>query len=175
VSGARLVDDARAVLGAMDDPRREDFLAFLDSHARPLDRSCEAGHITASALLVDPRAGRALLMLHRKVGRWLQMGGHCETGDLTLRAAAAREATEESGIGGLVLTDAPVALDRHRVRCDGRDLDHLDVQFIALTPAGAVEQANDESLGLRWFDLDDVPSEDAAVLRLAAAARSLVA
>ena len=41
-----------------------------------------------------------LLTLHRKVGRWLQLGGHCEPADTTLAGAALREATEESGLPG---------------------------------------------------------------------------
>ena len=151
--------------------RRDDFLAFLAAHPDALSRECAAGHLTASTLVVDPVNERALLMLHRKVGKWLQMGGHCESDDLTLREAAEREAREESGVQGLTLSDAPVNLDRHGLTSDGRALDHLDVQYLAVIPMGARIEGNDESLGLQWFDFDCVPVDDTAVQRLVAAAR----
>lgn len=164
--------DAELILRALQPGTvRDDFLSFVTVHDDAMQRECGHGHLTASALIVDAQSRRALLMLHRKVGRWLQMGGHCEEGDVTMRDAAAREAREESGITGLVMSDSPVNLDRHRVRCDGRDLDHLDVQFLALAPTGASAIANDESLGLHWFAFDEVPREDTAVLRLVERAR----
>jgi 8-oxo-dGTP pyrophosphatase MutT (NUDIX family) len=178
-----LHDDAVAVLSAYapDGPRqraaREDYLAFLAAHADAMSRGCSAGHLTASALVIDPAAGRVLLTLHAKLGRWLQMGGHCEPGDTSLAVAAAREAAEESGIDGLTLLPAPVRLDRHLMpacRDEGgalRALDHLDVQYVAIAREGAREQMSEESLDLRWFGWDDVPTDDASVLALVAAAR----
>jgi len=80
------------------DALRHAVLAFL--HARPdsCRRSCEPGHITASTLVVDDTTGRILLTLHPRLGRWVQLGGHCEDADTDIVAAALREATEESGI-----------------------------------------------------------------------------
>jgi 8-oxo-dGTP pyrophosphatase MutT (NUDIX family) len=99
------------------------------------------------------------------------MGGHIEADDLTLRAAAAREAREESGLLDLQLTASPVNLDRHSLTCDGRNLDHLDVQFLAIAPPGSVAIGNDESDALRWFEYDQIPSDDTAVQRLVDIAR----
>ena len=110
-------------------------------------------------------------MLHRKLGRWLQMGGHCELSDVSVRAAAAREAREESGIRGLNISAMPINLDRHALQCDGRHLDHLDVQYLAIAPAAATFVANDESLRLQWFAYDDIPRDDTAVTTLVTAAR----
>jgi 8-oxo-dGTP pyrophosphatase MutT (NUDIX family) len=139
--------------------------------AQPLAllRDCPDGHLTASTLVVDADHRRALLTLHGKEGRWLQLGGHCEPGDTTLADAAAREAREESGIEGLRLLPGPVRLDRHWVRCGGGSWHH-DVQYVAVAPRGAFPVISAESRDLAWFDLDALPG-DASVQRLAVAAQ----
>jgi 8-oxo-dGTP pyrophosphatase MutT (NUDIX family) len=94
------------------------------------------------------------------------MGGHCEPGDATVAEAALREATEESGVPGLtLLAGGPVRLDRHPIPAPCHW--HLDVQYAALAPAGAVEAISEESLDLRWFAYDEVASvADTLVVRL---------
>ncbi|WP_314171973.1 NUDIX hydrolase [Streptomyces winkii] len=151
---------------------RRDYLAHLRTHEDGMWKACADGHITASALVVDPSAGRVLLTLHRKLHRWLQMGGHCEPEDASLAAAALREATEESGIDGLtLLPGGPLRLDRHLTPCAW----HLDVQYAALAPEGALEKVSEESLELRWYGYDDVAAAaDESVVRLMERTRALV-
>ncbi|GGR29389.1 NUDIX hydrolase [Streptomyces roseolus] len=163
-----LHDDAVLVLkGYEDQPElRELYLEHLAAHPDGMYKPCSAGHLTGSALVIDPARGRVLLTLHKKLGLWLQMGGHCEEGDPTMEAVALREAAEESGIPGLtLLPGGPVRLDRHPIPapCNW----HLDVQYAALAPAEAVARISEESLDLKWFAYDEVAAvADTSVVRL---------
>nr|WP_202437944.1 NUDIX hydrolase [Streptomyces sp. SID5910] len=152
------------------DELRQVYLEHLAAHPDGMWKACADGHITASALVIDPSRGRVLLTLHRKLRMWLQMGGHCEPVDETLARAALREATEESGIAGLtLLPGGPVRLDRHHTPCAW----HLDVQYAAVAPEGAVEAISDESLDLRWFPYAEVADvADESVVRLVEATRA---
>lgn len=115
-------------------------------------------HLTASALVVDPSRDAILLCLHGRIGKWVQMGGHCEPGDDTLGAAALREAREESGISSLVISPEPIGLDVHPVRCRFGPSVHYDVRYAVLAPPGAEPVCSAESKDLAWFTPDSLPS-----------------
>jgi len=169
-----LYDDAVLVLKGYEgqEELRQAYLDHLTAHPDGVWKACHAGHVTASALVIDPERGRVLLTLHKKLRMWLQMGGHCEPQDVSLEAAALREATEESGVAGLtLLPGGPVRLDRHPIPAPCNC--HFDVQYAALAPSGAVETISEESLDVRWFAYDEVAKvADESVVRLLEATRA---
>lgn len=139
---------------------REAFLGFMAARPDACRRSCEPGHITASALVLDSSGSEVLLTLHPRVGAWLQLGGHCEDTDETLVGAALREAEEESGIDGLKIEPTPLHVDVHPITCSlGVPTRHFDVRFLVTAPAGAQPVRSDESLDLRWWPVNDLPPD----------------
>ena len=143
---------------AAQDALRHSVLAFLLGREDSCRRSCVPGHITASALVVADTGDQVLLTLHPRLGRWVQLGGHCEPDDDDILAAALREGVEESGITGLVLDPRLVAIHVHALTCSlGVPTRHLDLQFAAVAPAGASIAVSDESLDLRWWPVDALP------------------
>ena len=158
-----IVAEFRSTEPAQLEERRR-ILEFIEAHSDALERTCLSGHLTASALVIDARGERALLTHHRKLDRWLQLGGHCD-GDGNLAASAWREATEESGIGGLAIDAMPVYLDIHTIPARKSEPEHwhLDVRFLVHAPAGAVETISEESIALGWFspsELDSIETDD---------------
>jgi 8-oxo-dGTP pyrophosphatase MutT (NUDIX family) len=166
----RHIEEARP--GDVDHERhRRAMLAFVAEHPDALERTCGPGHLTGSAMVVDPSDRRFLLMLHAKLGRWFQPGGHAD-GDANLAGVAWREATEETGVAGLTLAAPAIDLDIHEVGPPHGPHLHLDVRYLAIAPPGAVPVGNHESLGLRWATYDELPDLDVdpGTLRMARAA-----
>ena len=140
--------------------------AFSRSHFAP-------GHITAGCFIVDLDRHALLLHHHRRLGRWLQMGGHAE-GDEPALAAALREGSEESGLDDLQLVvDGIFDVDVHGIPAGKGEPDHrhFDVRYVVRsakphTIAIAAEESND----LAWVPLDTVNeyNVDESVLRLVA-------
>lgn len=155
---------------------------LVETHADCFERSCRAGHVTASAWLLSPDGRRFLLTHHRKLGRWLQLGGHAD-GDPDPAAVALREAREESGLADLrfaYAADAPVPidLDVHPIPARGAEPahDHHDVRFVLVAAPGQTIAASDESNALEWFEMDALESvaDDDSVLRLGLKVRRLL-
>jgi len=151
-----LREAAGAELAGVASPLRA---SFLEALAAPdgTSRTRQAGHLTASAVVLDPAGSSVLLVLHRKVGLWLQPGGHVDDTDPSLSAAALRETGEETGVPGLVVDAVPVDLDRHPAPCGARW--HLDVRFLVRAPWLAAPVVSEESLDVRWWPVDALPEQ----------------
>lgn len=150
------------------------FAAFVGAHPDCFERSCVPGHVTGSAWIVSHDGAQFLLTHHRKLGRWLQLGGHSD-GDPDTAAVALREATEESGIAGLTLAAVdgivePLDLDAHEIPARGEEPAHVhyDVRFLVVAPSDAVLTVSDELLALHWFASDQplTVDHDDSVARL---------
>jgi 8-oxo-dGTP pyrophosphatase MutT (NUDIX family) len=160
--------NAAALRDVEQERLRVEMVRFAEEHPDALLRSCEAGHFTGSALVVDEHH-RVLLMLHAKAGLWLQPGGHAD-GEGDLAAVALREATEETGIEGLRVLTPAVDLDIHEFQPRGAPSHtHLDVRYVVLAPPGSEVRGNHESEELRWVGVDELPEYgvDAGLVRLA--------
>jgi 8-oxo-dGTP pyrophosphatase MutT (NUDIX family) len=132
-------------------------LDFVARHRDPFDRGIPEGHLTAAAFVLSRCGERVLLVHHRKLGRWLQPGGHAEPGETDGEAVALREAREETGILEVALHGAaprPLDVDVHDIPAHGSDPPHahLDLRYLVVAPEGSVGRlAPEESNDLRWF------------------------
>jgi 8-oxo-dGTP pyrophosphatase MutT (NUDIX family) len=156
--------------------------AFVSGPADPFRRSTPEGHVTGSAIVARPDASEFLLVLHRKLSRWLQPGGHTEEADASVFDTALREAREETGIARL---DAPFGreildVDVHAIPARGRDAahSHFDVRYLFVTREPARPEASeDPTRPIRWASLEDALAlgVDASLARALRKARERLA
>ena len=164
-------DERRALAAALDDYRQRwpaetavaHFEGFLVEHADAFEREFAIGHFTGSAWLVSADGSRVLLTHHRKLGMWLQLGGHAD-GDTDLMRVALREAEEESGLDGLAVEPDIFDLDRHRIPARGDDPEHwhYDVRYVVRAGTNEAFVVSDESHALAWREIAEVARDDAA-------------
>ncbi len=164
---ARYHDDVKVI---------QRFAEFAASHLDVYLRAHPPGHFTASSWLVSIDGQRTLLTHHKKLGRWLQLGGHAD-GDQDLANVALREAEEESGLTNLSIDPEIFDLDAHEIPARGVLGDakfeaahiHWDVRFVV---RASVEDfaLSDESLALAWVNIAELAADasaDASLVRMA--------
>jgi 8-oxo-dGTP pyrophosphatase MutT (NUDIX family) len=160
----------------------EKIRALTRAHEDCFLRDCQPGHITASSWIVSHDLERVLLTHHRKLGLWLQLGGHAD-GDPNALEVALREAREESGMQRfrVVESDAtglPFDLDVHRIPAHEHEPahEHHDLRFLLVAEPGQSLIMSHESNDLRWFSAAELPAilHEESLLRMQRKARALL-
>jgi 8-oxo-dGTP pyrophosphatase MutT (NUDIX family) len=150
------------------------FEVFVRGEPRCFHNDCWSGHITGSAWVLDSAGKKALLTHHKKLGKWLQLGGHSD-GDPDTLAVALREAHEESGLAVTALDRAILDLDVHQIPARGGEPAHFhfDVRYLLQVAGAEAFAVSDESHELAWVAPEELEtfSREWSVLRMAEKAR----
>ncbi|MET0421746.1 MAG: NUDIX domain-containing protein [Acidimicrobiia bacterium] len=137
--------DARAAAS------KDQIVRALDMLPAPLDEHADLTHVTGSAVVVGRRG--VVLLVHRRLGRWMQPGGHLEPGESPADGAV-RESIEETGLavrhpdGGAML----VHVDVHEA---ARGHVHLDLRYLLVAPDDDPAPPAGESQQVQWFSWED--------------------
>jgi len=136
------------------------FESFVREHSDCAQRELQIGHLTGSAWLVSADGARILLTHHRKLNRWLQLGGHAD-GDSDLANVALREAEEESGLTDLSVESEIFDLDRHWIPDRGNEPGHwhYDMRFVVRANGSEVFAVSDESHALQWREISAIAAD----------------
>lgn len=131
--------------------------AFDRSHFAP-------GHFTASAFVLSPQGDELLLLLHQKLGLWLQPGGHIEPGDAHFRAAALRELEEETGLRDVAVLSPLFDIDVHAIPPIGNDPKHCHIDLRVLVQSRERQViAGDGAEQVGWFSLSYLARADPSI------------
>ena len=154
---------------------------LVTDHPDCFERTCQSGHITGSAWIVSTDLTKHLLTHHRKLDRWLQLGGHAD-GQSEPYLVALREAEEESGMHGFLPYPSddfvPLDVDVHLIPARGSEPahEHHDIRFLLRAASIQEIQVSDESHDVRWFtrsELRQVTSEE-SLLRMLDKVESII-
>lgn len=144
------------LVGEQQQALRGTVLQFCQDNKEALHRTCLDGHLTASSLIVSAERSEVLVIRHTKLRRWLQPGGHAD-GNGNLQRVAWDEATEETGIPGLLIAGPAIDIDIHAIPTRGDEPEHLhlDLRFLLLAPKAASVEINHESTDFAWITPED--------------------
>lgn len=151
---------------------KRQMLEFINEHSDCFERSLQIGHITASAWLLSKDGSKALMLHHKKLDRWLQLGGHCD-GDTDVLAVAIKEAQEESGIQDIKAVSRDLFdIDIHLIPANPKSGEkahyHYDVRFLLQVKSDEKVVQNSESNELRWVnkDIHQLPTQENSIVRM---------
>ncbi|HTO53370.1 MAG TPA: NUDIX hydrolase [Myxococcota bacterium] len=172
-----ILDELERYLARHGDERLmvDHVIQFVRANPDCFERSCVPGHVTGSAWILSPDRSQFLLTHHKKLGLWLQLGGHAD-GDPDPRAVALREAREESGMerfewAVLGPERMPFDVDVHLIPATASEPAHLhhDLRYLLVAAPGQELSVSSESHDLRWFPVARAFEvlEDESLLRMA--------
>jgi 8-oxo-dGTP pyrophosphatase MutT (NUDIX family) len=141
---------------------RDEYKSFVrNGQSAAVDRDADPEHLTGSCFVLTPDLSNVLLCFHRKGQFWVQLGGHVESEDESVAAAAYREAREEGGITDIrPFETIPVDLHRHSLSSSfGACRVHWDVGFLAFADVNAIPVASEESEAVAWFGVHRLPAQ----------------
>jgi 8-oxo-dGTP pyrophosphatase MutT (NUDIX family) len=133
-------------------------LQFVAANKNCFERSLQIGHITGSSWVVDRDRTHSLLTHHRKLNKWLQLGGHAD-GDPDILRVALREAREESNLEAIrPVSEEIFDIDIHVIPARPGEPEHLhyDVRFLLEADRSLPLAASEESRSLAWMPLDQI-------------------
>ncbi|MBK9991460.1 MAG: NUDIX hydrolase [Verrucomicrobia bacterium] len=163
-------------LDAHEAAMASDMIRFVETNPNCAERSLQIGHLTSSAWIVDRERKRTLLTHHRKLNKWLQLGGHAD-GELNPLAVAMREASEESGLTRLRVISAEIFdVDRHLIPARKAEPDHwhYDIRFMIEADPEEPLLISDESHDLAWIEIARMADYNAEESMLRMARKTLV-
>ncbi len=161
--------EAYSADGLLERNHKREMISFLKNNDTCFERSCWRGHFTASAWVVNSEETHILLMHHRKLGIWVQLGGHAD-GDKNLLAVSMKEVWEESGIKTRPITDKIFDISIHHIPEYELDKEHYhyDVRFLLKSTGNDTIVKNEESIDIRWFQANEecLPTKNPCIIRM---------
>jgi 8-oxo-dGTP pyrophosphatase MutT (NUDIX family) len=182
----QLGDSLSQIIAMLDahqttDEKEQHDIAFIkqliQTHPNIMNMNCEVAHLTASAIIVDLISHKTLLHFHKRLNRWLQVGGHGDY-ETDFSQVALREAQEETGLPDLAFYPLskpilPIDYDAHIFpkRGDIPEHYHLDFRYVLTTrQPDAVSPEDGESVEFKWLTFDEalqlIGKDDHAFRRL---------
>jgi len=131
---------------------------FVETQPTCFERSLAIGHITASVWITDEKLEMALFCHHKKLDKWLQLGGHCD-GNPNVHEVALKEAQEESGLQSLKFkSEAIFDVDIHTIPQHKNVAEHLhyDIRFWLIADKTHLLIVSKESKDLKWIPINEV-------------------
>lgn len=149
----------------------DQFIALIESQPQPGDRQLLPAHMTAGAWIRSYDEQQVLLMQHKKLNKWIQLGGHLEAWESPLQAAW-REAKEESGLQSLRLVhEQPLDLAIHDFPATPElpAHRHYDIRYLMEADGQETLRPDAESKALAWIEVDQLRAytQEESVLRMA--------
>ncbi len=123
-------------------------------------------HFCATACVVDKETKKVLFIYHKKLNKWLLVGGHIEENE-DPETAVIREVKEETNLDITLLGKRypreedfiiPFALQRNIVK---ENHIHMDIFYVALAKdSSKLKEKEDEILGSKWFSKEEILNSD---------------